>query len=285
VEVRTDALTGTRVAIAGDRQQRPNRPTDDCPFCVGGLEAPEPYDVRSFVNRWPSFADERCEVVLYTPEHEATLWGLGVDGASRVVDLWAARSEALGARADIAYVLVFENRGAEVGATIPHPHGQIYAYDDVPPVPRAELDRAEAAGRCPICVETPGERLVAAAGGWRAWVPWASSYPYGVTVAPEAHGPDLPSLDGDSRRGLATVLVDVLARLDRLFAAPMPYMMWFHQRPFDGGSWPFAHVHLEIAPPLRAPGTMRYVAAGELGSGLFVNPVVPEAAAAALREA
>jgi len=281
-EIREDALTGATVAVAAARQGRPNLPTETCPFCVGGLESPEPYDVRAFVNRWPTFPDDRCEVVLYTADHDATFWSLGVDGASKVVDLWAQRSAALAARDDIAYVLVFENRGAAVGATIPHPHGQIYAYDAVPPTPLAELRRADADG-CPLCAEDPGARLVSETGGWRAWVPWASKYPYGLVVAPTAHDPDLPSLSPSSRRDLAAVLVDVLARLDTMWHAAVPYMLWFHQRPFDGRSWPSAHVHVEIAVPERAPGLLRYVAAGELGSGLYVNPVEPEAAAAALR--
>jgi UDPglucose--hexose-1-phosphate uridylyltransferase len=279
LDIRRDRLTGAVVAVNAERQARPNRPDDDCPFCVGGLEAPEPYDVRAFVNRWPSFPDDRCEVVLYTPEHDATFWSIGVHGALAVVDLWAERSDVLGARDDIVYVLVFENRGAEVGATIPHPHGPINAYEEVPPTPAAEL----ATGTCALCAEDPGDRLVSESGGWRAWVPHASVYPYGLVVAPVAHEPDLPSLSVASRRGLATVLVDVLHRLDALWDRPMPYMLWFHQRPFDGRSWPSAHVHAEIAVPQRAPGVQRFIAGGELGSGLYVNPVVPESAAAELR--
>jgi UDPglucose--hexose-1-phosphate uridylyltransferase len=106
-----------------------------------------------------------------------------------------------------------------------------------------------------------------------------------MVVAPTAHEPDLPSMDGSSRDALATVLVDVLGHLDRLFAAPMPYMLWIHQRPTDGRLWPAAHVHAEISPLLRAPGVQRYVAGAELGSGMLINPVVPEEAAAALRDA
>jgi UDPglucose--hexose-1-phosphate uridylyltransferase len=279
VEIRRDPLTGAVVAVNAERQARPNRPDDDCPFCVGGLEAPEPYDVRAFVNRWPSFPDDRCEVVLYTPEHDATFWSLGVDGAVAVVELWAARSAALGARDDVSYVLVFENRGAEVGATIGHPHGQIYSYADVPPNPLHALN----ADVCALCMEVPGDRLVSESGGWRAWVPRASVYPYGLVVAPTAHEPDLPSLSPSLRRELAALLVDVLHRLDALWDRPMPYMMWFHQRPFDDGAWPGAHVHIEIAVPQRAPGVMRFIAGGELGSGLYVNPVAPETAAAELR--
>ena len=280
--MRTNPLTGQQVVVVGKRQGRPNLPSEGCPFCVGGLEAPDPYDVRWFPNRWPSFPDERCLIVLYTSEHDATFASLGVEGARRVVDLWAERTAALGARPDIAYVLVFENRGPEVGATIPHPHGQVYAFEHVPPNALVELG----GGTCRLCgAAPPGERLVAEAEGWQAQVPSAPSWPFELLVAPVAHVPDLPSLDGEGRDGLAAVLVDVLGRLDRLFDAPMPYMLWFHQRPTDGGDWPAAHLHLHIAPFLRSPGTPRFMAAGELGSGVFFNPVRPEDAAARLRDA
>jgi UDPglucose--hexose-1-phosphate uridylyltransferase len=286
-DVRIDELSGATVVVAGSRQHRPNRPgSAACPFCVGGPEAPEPYDVRAFVNRWPSFPDGRCEVVLYTPEHDLTFPDLGVDGARRVVDLWADRTTALGARPDVAYVLVFENRGEEVGATISHPHGQIYAYDEIPDAPLAELRRAGGStGECPLCVPADRALLVAESESWRAWVPAASAYPYALLLAPDVHRPDLPSLDGPQRDGLAALLVDVLARFDRLFDVPLPYMLWIHQRPTDGGAWPTAHVHVHLVTPMRSPGVQRYVAAAELGSGAYVNPVVPEDAAAALRGA
>jgi UDPglucose--hexose-1-phosphate uridylyltransferase len=277
-DLRTDPLTGARTYVVDSRQARPNLPAAGCPFCPGGLEAPEPYEVRWFANRWPALPDGRCEVVLYAPEHDATFWSLGAAGARRVVDLWAERSAALGARDDVAYVLPFENRGPEVGATIEHPHGQIYAFDFVPDAPLRELERG-------VEPDEPDGPLVATAGGWRAWVPGAAAYPYALRLAPEAPVPDLPSLDGAGRDELAALLVDVLERLDRVFDARTPYMLWVHQRPFDGGDWPRARVHVEIVSPWRAPHVPRFVAAGELGSGVFFNPVAPDAAAAALRGA
>ncbi|MGH9113830.1 MAG: galactose-1-phosphate uridylyltransferase [Acidimicrobiales bacterium] len=281
---RIDELTGATVVVTPSRQQRPNRPAASCPFCVGGVEAPEPYQVKAFVNRWPPYPDDRSEVVLYTPQHDLTFPELGLDGALRVVDLWTDRTAALGRRDDVAYVLIFENRGEEVGATISHPHGQIYAFDEVPAAPLHEL-RHDARGECPLCARPDRALLVADAEGWRAWVPAASAYPYGLVLAPFVHRADLPSLDGPQRDGLAELLVDVLARLDRLFDAPLPYMLWIHQRPTDGGLWPEAHLHVHIVSPMRSPGVQRHVAAGELGSGVFTNPVVPEDAAAALRGA
>jgi UDPglucose--hexose-1-phosphate uridylyltransferase len=116
-------------------------------------------------------------------------------------------------------------------------------------------------------------------------VPEAPVFPYAVRLAPTEQVPDLPSLDDTGRDGLARLLVDMLARFDRLFAAETPYMLWIHQRPFDDRDWPGARLHVEIVTPWRAPRVLRYVAAGELGSGVYFNPVDPEAAAQALRDA
>ena len=287
---RTDPLTGDRVRVVAERQGRPNLPATDCPFCPGGLEAPEAYEVHAFANRWPPLPVGHAEIVLYTPRHDASFADLSPAEARRVVDLWADRSAALGARPEVAYVLVFENRGHEVGATITHPHGQIYAFEQVPPRPEHELTSGDAAAA--LGPAAPGTRLIAAGSdGWRAWVPWAPSWPYEVVLAPDRPVPDLPTLDGAGRDGLGSLLADVVGRLDRLFATdadspvPMPYMLWFHQRPFDGEPWPTAWLHAHLAPLLRSAGTPRFVAAGELGGGVWFNPVDPEDAARRLREA
>ncbi len=168
---RIDPYLGTVVHVVGARQARPNLPSTGCPFCVGGLEAPLPYDVHWFSNRWPAMQGNRCEVVLYTPQHDATFWSIGRHGVRKVIDLWAQRTEALGQRDDVDFVLVFENRGAEVGATIAHPHGQIYAYDHIPQRPASLL----AAGWKPEA--DCGDRMVAQADGWTACVPGGIDVP------------------------------------------------------------------------------------------------------------
>jgi len=303
-ELRLDPLTGEWVNVVGHRQGRPNLPTHDCPFCVGGLEAPDPYEVRWFANRWPALAPGApvdfgdgarahpaagaAEVVLFSPEHGESLASLGLAQVRLVVDLWAERTTALLERPEIEYVLVFENRGREVGATIDHPHGQIYGYPLVPPAPAREIRLGET---CAVCRDLAAEldagtRIVAEHGDWVAWVPFASGYAYGLRIAPRSHVASLPALDDQQRDDLARILVDTLARYDRLWpemTTPFPYLLWFHQAPAAGGdAW---HVHAHVAPPLRAPGVPRFVASGELGSGTLSNPVVPEDAARALRDA
>ena len=279
-DVRTDPVLGTVVHFVGGRQARPNLPSTGCPFCPGGLEAPEPYDVRVFANRWPAMPDGRCEVVLYTPVHDATFASLGVAGARRVIDLWAERTRVLGARDDVDYVLVFENRGPEVGATIAHPHGQIYAYDHVP----QRQARRIASGWSPD--KDPDDRLVVDRDGWFAVVPWAPTYPIAIEVAPHERLADLPSADGAARDGLAAILVDVLDRLDRLYDRPLPYMLWLNQRPTThavGAGCDDAWFNIEIVSPWRGPGVQRFIAAAEVASDEYFNPVIPEDLAARLR--
>lgn len=309
-ELRFDPLTREWVNIVGGRQSRPNLPASGCPFCVGGLEAPDPYDVRWFANRWPAYAPGApidfdatepapattvpatgaCEVVLFSPDHDESLSTLPRAQVRKVVDLWAGRTSELLARPEIEYVLVFENRGREVGATIDHPHGQIYGYPFVPPAPAREAAVAREYG-CALCAEmeaelASGARVVTRHGDWIAWVPFASGYAYGLRIAPRTHVGSIADLDDASRDDLAAVLGDALGRYDRLWEAPdpasrFPYLLWFHQAPARGGDeW---HLHAHVAPPLRAPGVARYVASGEVGSGTLSNPVVPEAAARALR--
>ena len=286
---RRDPHRDTTVHVVAHRQTRPNLPVDSCPFCVGGLEAPEPYRVRWFPNRWPALPDDRCEVVLFSPDHDASLATLPAGQVRDVIDLWAERSEVLGARRDVAYVLCFENRGAEVGATIDHPHGQIYAYDHVPRRPRQTFatgwtpmrDR-DGPDPVPRSLET-SSRAVIASGRWEAWVPWASAFPVAVTLAPRRQVPHLAGLDDTERDDLAVTLSEVLRRLDRLADGAMPYMLWVTQAPVEPepGTEPWCHV--EIVSPWRAPDRLRYIAAAEIGGGEYFNPLAPEDLAARLR--
>lgn len=275
-EPRTDPHLGTVVHIVESRQGRPNLPSDGCPFCPGGLEAPEPYDVKSFPNRWPALGDGNCEVVLYSPRHDAAFHELGADGVRKVIDLWAERTTALLARPGTEYVMVFENRGAEVGATIAHPHGQIYAFDHTP----ARIARIFTSEWAP---DYAPERLVSANEHFVAHTVFAPVFPVSVSVAPRTRVGRLAALDDTQRSSLADILVEVLHTLDRLFEAPLPYMLWVNQAPAhaSGTEW----LNIEIVSPWRAKGVPRYIAAAEIAGGEYFNPVNPEELAARLRGA
>lgn len=277
-DVRVDPALGTVVHVVGHRQSRPNLPSNTdlrlCPFCPGGLEAPDDYDVRWFVNRWPAMTGDRCEVVLYSPRHDASLATLPVEQVRRLVDLWSERTATLGARDDVAYVLVFENRGAAVGATISHPHGQIYAYDHVPERPARLLLSSPA---------ITDDRTIVESDHWISFVPWAPVHPTAVTIVPRARRGDLGDLTDDERTSLARVLVDTCQRLDRLFDTEIPYMMWINQRPFDG-TLPDAVMSIELVSPWRSRDLPRFIAAAEIGAGEYFNPVVPEDLAGRLRD-
>ena len=276
-DIRTDTYLGTVVHVVADRQNRPNLPIAGCPFCVGGLEAPEQYSVRSFPNRWPALEEGYCEVVLYSPDHDATFGTLTADEALSVVNLWAQRTQALQEMPDGEYVIVFENRGAEIGATISHPHGQIYAFDHVPPRPA----RMIAAGWEPVVASD--EHVILEVDGWRVFSEYAAVYPVSIRIAPIHRVADLADMNAVDRAILAATLVRVFSALDALFDAPLPYMMWINQAPRMRDDWPDAWFNIEIVSPWRAQGLPRFIAGVEVASGEFFNPVDPADVAARLR--
>mgnify|MGYP006266715915 CR=1 FL=1 len=275
-DVRRDVHLGTVVHVVANRQARPNLPTDGCPFCPGGLEAPTEYVTRAFPNRWPALGPDRCEVVLHSPDHDATMVGLGARGVRAVVDLWAERTTELISRPGVEFVLVFENRGASIGATIDHPHSQIYAFDHVPARQRALID----AGWTPDV--DPGDRLVHSSDSWTAWTHDAPIHPVSIVLAPRNRVGTLADLDDRARDGLATAIVDLLARCASILGDAMPYMLWINQAPRTD---PRAWMHVEIVSPWRAPGVPRYIAAAEVATGEYFNPVDPADLAVRLRAA
>lgn len=315
-ELRHDALLDEWVTIAAHRQERTYQPpADRCPLCPsrdGRLtEVPAPdYDVVAFENRFPSFgsapgsppprltgddpvaAAGRCEVVCFTPDHGTPFARLSPERVRLVLEVWADRTAELGARPGVRYVFPFENRGADIGVTLAHPHGQIYAYPYVPPFPQRMLAHVaahrEATGEnlfdVRLAAERAGERVVVAGEHWTAFVPAAARWPVEVHLYPHRPTPDLPALDEAQRAEFAPVYLDVLRRLDALYDDELPYVAAWQQAPVreaDGRA--DARLHLRIHSIRRAPGRIKYLAGSETGAGAFVSDVRPEAAAARLR--
>jgi UDPglucose--hexose-1-phosphate uridylyltransferase len=232
-----------------------------------------------FQNRWPALPDGCHEIILHSPDHDSSFPALGEDRSAQVVELWSARTAALGSREDVAYVFVFENRGRMIGSTIDHPHSQVMAFSMIPPIPESELS----ASSCHLCEDPAADSLVIRRSGWQATVPWAPSWPYELLISPRNHVADLPAAGRELRAGLGAMLVEALTRVERLLGPGAPYMLWVHQRPTGEDDWPAAHLHLHLAPALRAPGVVRHLAAAEFGAGVFFDPVDPRQAAARLR--
>ena len=308
---RYDALTDTWLAVSSARNTRPNsalaartaaRPA--CPLCPGGPEVPFSYEAAVFGNRWPSFRHDpppvpddprfaesygACEVVLYTEAHEGSLGTLTPDDVARVVAIWRDRSAALWADPRHALVEVFENRGEAVGATISHPHGQVYAFDRLPPHIRgrvAALARhREATGECLTCqvvavdAATP-DRVVTDARAFTVSVPFAPRWPYEVHIRARRHGAGrLTDLNPGELAELAGLLREIVQRYDGLFDVELPYMMTVMEAPADAPDW---HLAVEFLPPHRSAQLTKIRASVETSTGLFINDTLPEASARAL---
>jgi UDPglucose--hexose-1-phosphate uridylyltransferase len=320
-ERRFDPTTGEWITIATQRQHRTYKPAAVCPLCPTRpgeepTEMPYPsFQVVTFDNLFPSFSPDppapeieptqlyqvapaigRCEVVVYSDDHDTTFSELSLRRVRMLVDIWADRTAILGADPAIAYVMPFENKGETVGTTLHHPHGQIYGYPEIPPRPRRELEAAEAhferTSRCVHCDVVAAEladerRVVDTNDGWVAWVPFSPRFPYEVRLASTAHRRSLPELDDDERDALASLMLSVAQTYDRLWGFSLPYVMAFHQQPCDGDErWGrLSHLHAEFTPLHRAPDRLKYLAGSELAGGAFVTDVAPETAAAELRAA
>jgi UDPglucose--hexose-1-phosphate uridylyltransferase len=209
-----------------------------------------------------------------------------------VLDVWADRTRELGNRDDVAYVFPFENRGVEVGVTLPHPHGQIYAYPFVPPSAARELEQQrghlERTGVGLLATYVKKEmdeavRLVYTGPKSVAFVPACARWAYETWVVPLSPVPYVTDLDADARKDFARALKTALLKLDGLFKRPMPYVLTLHQAPSDGRDHPEAHVHVQIYPFLRMAGRLKYLAGSEIGAGVFTADTLPEHSAGELR--
>lgn len=319
-ELRYDPLLEEWVTIAAHRQSRTHLPAaEECPLCPTrpghATEIPAAdYEVVVFENRFPSLAQScvesamplglvedltprrsgagRCEVVCFTSDHDLSFSRLMPDRVRLVVDAWADRTTELSGLAEVEQVFCFENRGEEIGVTLQHPHGQIYAYPFVTPRSLQMLSSARryqhrtrrnlfadilAAERAnPI-------RVVAESPQWVAFVPPAARWPLEVHLYPKRQVPDLPALRDEERDDFAQLYLDVLRRMDALYDRPLPYIAAWHQAPvrIDRDA---AYLHLQVFSVRRTADKLKYLAGSESGMGAFINDVTPEEAARQLRE-
>jgi UDPglucose--hexose-1-phosphate uridylyltransferase len=264
---------------------RPGRPPTEIPF--------PSFEIAVFENKFPAFVAPEgvAEVVVYTEQHVGSLATLPASQAEDLMWVWRQRYEELGARPDVEYVFIFENRGTEVGTTLHHPHGQIYGYPFLPPVPELELEADARLDGCAPCVLLArelddGVRVVYESAHIVAYVPYAARWAYEVHVVVREHRPSIARCTPAELTELAAVLQTLVRGYDALFERPFPYVMAMHQAP-TGGPQPGerGHLHIEFYPPLRTAHKLKFLAGSEQGAGAFISDTLPEETAASLREA
>lgn len=332
-EMRRDPLTGEWVVMAAHRMNRTFLPPADAnplaparpgsAYSDGEIPA-EDYDVVVFENRFPSLlavpgqstatrlldgeelwpvrpAAGRCEVICFSPDPNGSLAGVGPRRMRTIIEAWADRTTELSALDGVEQVVCFENRGKEIGVTLHHPHGQIYAYPYLPARTAQMLARARAhrarTGRGLLRDVLEAElrsarRVVLESDHWVAYVPAAARWPVEVHLAPRRDVPDLPALDDAERADLAEVYLRVLQAADRFFvtgqgedarSVPLPYVAAWHQAPVREGRADL-RLFLQLFSVLRAPGKLKYLAGSESGLGAWISDTTPERIADRLRE-
>lgn len=324
--MRQDVLTGDWISVADARQNRAFLPPPELdPLAPQSSsnpsEIPSRYDVAVFENRSPAFgpalltahgmmpaavdpprglddmallgiertrtAVGRCEVVCFSPDYQGSFGTQTLSRARTVVEAWVDRTAELSALAGIQQVFPFENRGETIGVTLPHPHGQIYAYPYV--TPRTSRLLASIAQTSPdllqrvLDAEMAGSRVIISGEYWTAYVPFAARWPIEIHMMPHRHLPDFTGTSDQERDELARILLRLLRGLDLLHSTPTPYIAAWHQAPVNVGR-DAVRLRLEITSPRRAFDRLKYLAGSEAAMGAWIADVAPEDAAARIRE-
>ena len=318
-ELRLDLLTDEWVSMAPARQTRAFLPPKElCPLCPTHdqllSEIPDSdYDVVIFDNRSPSLRPPegnwelpgeinmdspivpsagKCEVVCYTSDHDKSFYELSDSQVRTVMEAWRDRTRELSKEKFISHIFPFENRGEEVGVTLNHPHGQIYAYSFIPPRAEKMLAVAEEhkkrTGRVLmddiVAREIRDEvRIVAKNSEWISYVPYASRYPFEIHIAPLRPVADLAALDDAAADAYPAIAKETFKRLDGVFGIKMAYIAAWHQAPVRVGR-DSLRLHLQICSVRRQPGKLKYLAGSESAMGAFIMDMKPEQSAQQLRE-
>lgn len=315
-ELRWHPLRGEWVAYASHRQNRTFLPPKDySPLAVTKnndfpTEMPEGnYQVAVFENLFPSLSEKAhlsselyvdtkpakgiCEVVVFTQNPETSLGNLSLEEIQLVLKVLGDRTKELSKNKNIKYVLPFENRGVEMGVTLHHPHGQIYAYPFIPPIPGQQIKMMKeyhakhGSGLLSDIIkeeQRDEQRVIIETELTMAFIPAFARYPYETWIAPKRSVPWIFQLEQEELLSLAIVLKTMLQKFDKLWSKPFPYLMALFQAPVDGEKYDEVHLHFEIYPPYRTKDKLKYLAGTELAAGMFVNDALPEEKAKELRE-
>jgi UDPglucose--hexose-1-phosphate uridylyltransferase len=324
-EMRHDPLTGEWIVVAPARQNRVVMPSAGldplAPQAPGNpSEIPSDYDVAVFENRSPAFgpglpdpgsaaadpaylngpaangtalgravpAYGRCEVICFSSAREGAFGSISRSRARTVIEAWADRTAVLSSLPGIAQVYIFENRGAEIGVTLQHPHGQIYGYPYLPPRTHQLLAQIDAYGPSLFAdilkTEREGSRVLLAGEHWTAFVPYAARWPIEAYLVPHEHVADFAATSAAQRDELAVLYLRLLRGVDALYDDPTPYIAAWHQAPVRSHR-DSARLHLRLMSPRRAADKLKYQAGSESGMGAWIGDIPAEIQADRLRAA
>ena len=327
---RLNLLTGEWILVSPHRTKRPwNGKTEDaavdkmpeydpnCYLCpgntrAGGVANPKYEDTFLFVNDYSALIpgipkgdineenlliarseEGICKVICFSPRHDLTLARMSPEKIVRVIDLWIEQYKELGGDPNINYVQIFENRGAIMGCSNPHPHGQIWSSQTVPDLPAKETEKQieykEKNGRCLLCdylaLELKKkERIVLENDGFAVLVPFWAVWPYEIMILPKRHMSSIDEMTEKEKKDLAEIMKAAGIRYDNLFKTNFPYSMGIHQKPTDGKAHDGWHFHFHYLPPLLRSATVKKFMVGYELLAMPQRDITAEQAAAKLRE-
>lgn len=316
-ELRWNPLLDTFTMVATNRQHRPHMPNNWCAFCPGDdKKVPSNFDVFCYPNDFPVLSQQpdginlqktsiaknkkaygKCEVILYSPKHDVKLYELSDEHILKLVELWTSRFVELSNDKKIKYIFEFENRGEEVGVTMPHPHGQLYAYSWIPFKIKTELDNCKkyfAKNKRNLFEDLNHseieykKRIVAENNDFIAYIPYFTDYPFGVFIVAKNNLLNFSDFSIEEMKSFGLLLKQLTKGFDAIYDRPFPYMMCIHQSPVNTSRYAdcadYFRFHVEFYPPLRAKDKIKYYAGSEMGAGAAANPLDIDECAQILRD-
>lgn len=311
-ELRFNPMTGEWVMISSGRQSRPiHSDLKGCPLCPGNIELEKDYDLAVFENRFPAMirhpsaplesgsfllkskaSHGACEVIMYTSVHNSSLSEMPLMQIENLIDVWEDRIFELSTHPRIKYIFIFENKGEEVGATLSHPHGQLYAFPFIPLRVKIKLNhmkkymnKNQTCMLCDILKEEVqlNNRIIFQNNSFIALVPYYARFPYEVHILSKRHLGSIVEMNELEKKSFAQVLQVVTKKYDKIFQRPCPYMMALFISPPKQGKYDYFHLHVEFCPPLRDKNKIKWMASVETMTWQFINPSSPEEIASQLR--
>ncbi len=311
-ELRFNPMTGEWVMISSGRQSRPiHSDFEGCPLCPGNIELEQDYDLAVFENRFPALIRHPstplnsgsdllkskpshgiCEVIMYTSVHNSSLAQMSFMQIENLIDVWKDRIRELSGHPRIKYIFIFENKGEEVGATLSHPHGQLYAFPFIPFRVKIKLNHMKKYfnknQHCMLCDIVKEEvqlnhRIVFQNNSFIALVPYYARFPYEVHILSKRHLGSIVEMNELEKESFAQALKVVTQKYDALFQRSCPYMMALFISPSEQDKYAYFHFHVEFCPPLRDKDKIKWMASVETTTWQFINPSSPEEIARQLR--